>query len=132
MRSRATLARPSRRHARSAVGGVALRRCEGALEAAQTTGESSIESEELMDRLDRRTRVEWIVGAVMGVAAFVSAAAGGKPAPSGVRVFDGARVIFGDDRPPVDNATLVVRGARFDAVGKASEVRAPAGAARVS
>ena len=49
-----------------------------------------------------------------------------------VTVFEGARVIVGDGRPPVQNATLVVSGARILQVGGAADVKVPAGARRVS
>jgi imidazolonepropionase-like amidohydrolase len=50
----------------------------------------------------------------------------------GVTVFEGARVIVGNARAPIENATLVVSGNRFVQVGRASDVRVPAGATRVS
>ncbi len=52
-------------------------------------------------------------------------------AQSGVTAYEGARLILGDGGV-VDSGTLVVDGARIVQVGPASEVRAPAGAARVS
>ena len=52
-------------------------------------------------------------------------------APGGVTVFEGARVIVGDGRPPVENASFVVDGARIVQVGASANVRVPAGAARV-
>ena len=56
----------------------------------------------------------------------------GQAPPSGVTVFEGARVIVGDGRAPVENATIVVDGTRFVQVGRAADVRVPAGATRVS
>ena len=53
-------------------------------------------------------------------------------APAGVTAFEGARVIVGDGRAPIENATIVVTGNRFTAVGRAADVRVPAGAARVN
>jgi imidazolonepropionase-like amidohydrolase len=53
-------------------------------------------------------------------------------APPSVTVFEGARVIFGDGRAPVENASFTVNGARFDQVGRAAEVKVPAGATRVN
>src|SRR5215831_17158536 len=47
-------------------------------------------------------------------------------------VFEGARVIVGDRRAPVENASLVVTNGRFAAVGKTGDVRVPANATRVS
>jgi imidazolonepropionase-like amidohydrolase len=53
-------------------------------------------------------------------------------APAGVTAFEGARVIVGDGRAPIENATIVVTGNRFTAVGRATDVRVPAGARRVN
>ena len=53
-------------------------------------------------------------------------------AQTAVTVFEGARVIIGDGRAPIDNATIVVDGARITQVGRAADVKAPAGATRVS
>jgi imidazolonepropionase-like amidohydrolase len=47
-------------------------------------------------------------------------------------VFEGARLIIGDGRAPVDNAAFVVEGGRFTQVGKTGQVRVPSGASRVS
>jgi imidazolonepropionase-like amidohydrolase len=52
-------------------------------------------------------------------------------APSTVTVFEGARVITGDGSV-VENASIVVNGARIQQVGRSADVKAPAGAARVS
>jgi imidazolonepropionase-like amidohydrolase len=49
-----------------------------------------------------------------------------------VTVFEGARVITGDGSAPIENATIVVEGARITQVGRAANVKAPAGATRVS
>jgi imidazolonepropionase-like amidohydrolase len=51
---------------------------------------------------------------------------------SGTTVFEGARVIVGDARAPIENASFVVSGGRFTQVGRAADVKAPAGATRVS
>jgi len=51
--------------------------------------------------------------------------------PAGVTVFEGARVIVGDGRAPIENATFIVTGNRFTAVGRAGQVTVPAGATRV-
>ncbi|HET9830256.1 MAG TPA: amidohydrolase family protein [Vicinamibacterales bacterium] len=53
-------------------------------------------------------------------------------APAGVTVFEGARVIIGTARAPIENASFVVSGARFVQVGRAADVRVPAGATRVN
>ena len=49
-----------------------------------------------------------------------------------VRAFTGATLIDGTDRPPIANATIVVRDGRIVAAGPASGVAIPAGAERVS
>ena len=49
-----------------------------------------------------------------------------------VTVFEGARLIVGDGRDPVENATLVVDGTTLAHAGSAADVRVPAGASRVS
>ena len=56
----------------------------------------------------------------------------GAQAPAGVTAFEGARVIVGDGRPAIDNATIVVNGGRIEQIGPASSVKVPAGATRVS
>lgn len=53
-------------------------------------------------------------------------------APAGLTVFEGARVIVGDGRPPIENASFVVDGARIVQVGSVASVKVPAGAARVN
>jgi len=65
------------------------------------------------------------------VAAWSVTALGQAPAP-GVTVFEGARVIVGDARAPIENASFIVNGARFVQVGRAADVRVPAGATRVN
>jgi imidazolonepropionase-like amidohydrolase len=49
-----------------------------------------------------------------------------------VTVFEGARVIVGDGRAAIENATIVVNAGKIAQVGRAAEVKAPAGATRVS
>jgi imidazolonepropionase-like amidohydrolase len=49
-----------------------------------------------------------------------------------VTVFEGARVIIGDGRAPIENATLIVTGNRFTQVGRAGDVKLPAGAMRIN
>jgi imidazolonepropionase-like amidohydrolase len=47
-------------------------------------------------------------------------------------VFEGARLILGDERPPIENAVFIVAGDSFAAVGSAGDVQVPAGARRVN
>jgi imidazolonepropionase-like amidohydrolase len=49
-----------------------------------------------------------------------------------VTVFEGARVIIGDGLTPIENATIIVSGNRFTQVGRAADVKVPAGATRVN
>ena len=48
-----------------------------------------------------------------------------------VTVFEGARLITGDGRPPIERGVLLVEQGRVTAVGEAGSIRAPAGATRV-
>ena len=75
----------------------------------------------------------------MSLARFLSAACcclttvvSAQSAPTTVRAFTGARVIDGTDRPPITNATIVVRDGRIVAVGPAARITIPAGAERVA
>jgi len=54
------------------------------------------------------------------------------PTSSRIVAFTGARVIDGTDRPPIDNATIVVRDGVVSSIGPAARVTIPAGAERVS
>jgi imidazolonepropionase-like amidohydrolase len=65
----------------------------------------------------------------LGVVAALAAPAHGQAT---VTAFEGARLIVGDGRSPIENGTLVVDGARIVQAGAAADVRVPAGAARVS
>jgi imidazolonepropionase-like amidohydrolase len=76
-------------------------------------------------------RMKSIAAAVALVTVGGFAVQGHAQAPSGVTAFEGARVIVGDGRA-IENATIVVEGARITQVGPAAEVRVPAGAAHVN
>lgn len=52
-------------------------------------------------------------------------------ATSTATVFEGARVIVGDARPPIERATFVVDGGRITQIGSAEQVRVSDGARRV-
>ncbi len=82
--------------------------------------------------LGKTRRFFHALGAAVLVAVAVWSPIGRAQAPAGATVFEGARVIVGDGRPPIENATLVMEGARFTQVGSAGSVRLPAGATRVS
>jgi imidazolonepropionase-like amidohydrolase len=65
------------------------------------------------------------------VAAVVVFAGFAVPASAKIVAYEGARLIVGDGRV-IENATLVVDGAKLAQAGAAGEVRVPAGAARVN
>jgi imidazolonepropionase-like amidohydrolase len=69
---------------------------------------------------------------ILTVVAAASVTALGQAPATGVTVFEGARVIVGDARAPIENASIVVSGARVVQVGRAADVRVPAGATRVN
>ena len=75
----------------------------------------------------RRT---WLALVVIGCGLTVTAPA--QTPARGITVFEGARVIVGDGRPPIDNGSFVVDGTRFVQIGRAQDVKAPAGATRVN
>src|SRR5437762_9828864 len=52
-------------------------------------------------------------------------------APQRATLFEGARLITGDGRAPIENAAFLVENNRFTRVGRKGEVQAPAGATRV-
>jgi imidazolonepropionase-like amidohydrolase len=60
-----------------------------------------------------------------------SAAPGQAPVSATITVFEGARLIVGDGRGPIEDATFVVDGTRFVDVGTTGAVRVPDGAAHV-
>lgn len=53
------------------------------------------------------------------------------PGAEAIEVFEGARVIQGDARPPIERATFVVDGGRIVAIGSSDTIRGPEGATRV-
>ncbi len=69
--------------------------------------------------------------AVSIVAALAIPAWAQAPA-AGVTAYEGARLIVGDGRAPIEGATLVVDGAKIVQAGRAADVSVPAGARRVS
>src|SRR5712691_9248680 len=54
------------------------------------------------------------------------------PVRAQVTAFEGARLIVGDGRAPIENATIVVDGAKIIQAGPAATVKAPTGATRVN
>jgi imidazolonepropionase-like amidohydrolase len=72
-----------------------------------------------------------VVTAVLLTATAMSAPLDSQAPAAGATVYEGARVIVGDGSAPIENAAFVVEGARITQVGRAGQVKAPAGAARV-
>src|SRR5687767_2009259 len=64
--------------------------------------------------------------------ALISAPVPARRPVAPVRAFTGVNLIDGTERPPIANATIVVRDGRIVAAGPASSVTIPAGAERVS
>jgi imidazolonepropionase-like amidohydrolase len=72
-----------------------------------------------------------VVTPVLLAATVMSAPLDSQTPATSATVYEGARVIVGDGSAPIENATFVVEGARITRVGRAGQVKAPAGAARV-
>jgi imidazolonepropionase-like amidohydrolase len=72
-----------------------------------------------------------VVTVALLTATVMSAPLDGQAPAAGATVYEGARVIVGDGSAPIENAAFVVEGTRITQVGRAGQVKAPAGAARV-
>ena len=72
-----------------------------------------------------------LVGLVLAVASVRPASTVGQ-AQGTVVAFEGARVIVGDGRAPIENAVFLVNGTRITQIGRAGQVPIPAGATRVN
>jgi imidazolonepropionase-like amidohydrolase len=77
-------------------------------------------------------RVNVVAVAATAALAVCAGLAGPARAQTGVTAFEGARLIVGDGGAPIENATLLVEGAKIIQAGRAADVRVPDGAARVS
>ena len=76
-------------------------------------------------------RLHMLAGVI--VAAFLGSAAASLQTapPPGAVLFEGARLIIGDGRAPIEDGAFVVRDGRITVVGRRGAVTAPRGAARV-
>ena len=76
----------------------------------------------------------WPVFAAAGlmVAGVLAVRGGAEQAQGAVMAFVGARVIPGDGRAALENATIVATGGKITQVGPAATVQVPAGATRVN
>src|SRR2546430_16604514 len=89
--------------------------------------EGQMRREDQMRRMNV-VRLTAVLTVVLGFA--VSARA---QAPTGsVTVFEGARLITGNEAAPIENGTLLMQGTRIVQAGRAAEVQVPAGATRVN
>jgi imidazolonepropionase-like amidohydrolase len=82
-----------------------------------------------MQKISRRRITGRLAIATIAAALWLAPTAGQTPAAT---LFEGARLIDGTGGPAVDNAAIVVSNGRITAVGRADQVTAPAGAARVN
>ena len=64
-------------------------------------------------------------------AALSTPGASQAPQPGGATLYEGARLIVGDGRAPVDDSAFIVENNRFTQVGRRGQLKVPAGAARV-
>ena len=71
------------------------------------------------------------MGLLLGAACSTPQSTDTPQAGAGVTAFEGARVVVGDGSAPIENATIVVRDTRIEAVGPAGSVQVPEGARRV-
>jgi imidazolonepropionase-like amidohydrolase len=53
------------------------------------------------------------------------------PGTTGVTVFEGARLITGDDVPPIENSAFIIQNGQFTQVGQRGKLQIPAGAVHV-
>ena len=82
-----------------------------------------------MNRMNKTTLAATV--ALLALVAIAAPANAQAPA-GGVTAFEGARIIIGDGRAPIENGTLVIDGGKIAQVGSAADVRVPAGATRVN
>ena len=72
-----------------------------------------------------------LAAASLCVVSACSSPATDQAPPSGVTVFEGARLITGDDRAPIEDSAFIVENGQFSRVGVRGQVQIPARAARV-
>lgn len=72
-------------------------------------------------------------GSLLSIALFLAGCSSQQPPAetSNATVYEGARVIVGDESAPIENAALVVEDGRITAVGPSGQVTVPEGAAKV-
>lgn len=77
-----------------------------------------------------RLVTRFVGGLTLALWASASVFSQAPPASSAV-LYEGARLIIGDGRAPIENGAFLVENGRFTAIGRAGSVSAPARAARV-
>src|SRR5437867_1685868 len=82
-------------------------------------------------RRAKRMSLNLAVAASLILAAAATWPANGQDAATGVTLFEGARLIAGDGRAPIENSAFLVQNDRFARVGRRGDIQAPAGAVRV-
>ena len=71
-------------------------------------------------------------GSLFSIALLLAGCSSQPPAEtSSATVYEGARLIVGDESAPIENATIVVENGRFTAAGPSGQVTVPEGAARM-
>ena len=87
-----------------------------------------------MRRVSTESRAVRFLAGLFSIALFWAAGCSTQqPAPeTDATVFEGARVLVGDESAPIENAAIVVENNRITAVGPSGQVTVPAGAARVN
>ena len=71
-------------------------------------------------------------GLILIVAACAAPPASQSPtAARSATLFEGARLITGDEAPPIEDSAFVVQHGKFSSVGRRGQVQAPEGATRV-
>jgi imidazolonepropionase-like amidohydrolase len=78
-----------------------------------------------------KTSARLLVVACLLVAAGWSWRVHGQARPGGVVIYEGATLITGDGRPPIDNSAFVVQDEHFTQVGRRGALNVPAGATHV-
>jgi imidazolonepropionase-like amidohydrolase len=79
----------------------------------------------------KRSSSYLVVVAFLFLATGWSWRADGQTRTTSVTVFEGARLITGDGRAPIENSAFVIENSQFTRVGRRGELQVPAGAARV-
>lgn len=76
-----------------------------------------------------RAVTRWVCAAIFAIGCVWASANQARPA--GAVLFEGARLIAGDGRAPIESSALLVEGTRFTKIGRKGEIRLPVGATRV-